>query len=213
MNTYSSLSRTWLLIGAPVLAVIVSAPQATFAQLEWRVSVKYVLGDGSPPEHPGESSTSPDDPDCDSLHGSAISCDSEVEVKFDYANQVLDLMGRGYRFTVLQPETVLGLEGHFNGSIDNTTRVDIEDTVMANPNMGYRDDAVNQVYYKYGAVSTVDEVNVDDKSLATRFGVDALFGPGWDATAAVEWLSNPRAEHEVRFLGRVGYRFRTGSGN
>lgn len=67
---------------------------------------------------------------------------------------------------------------------------------------------LNKIYYRFGEIEDLeDEIVTDDESLATRFGVDALIPGGIDITTAVEVLRNPRAEHEVRILGRIGYRF------
>jgi len=72
---------------------------------------------------------------------------------------------------------------------------------------------LNKVYYRYGEVDDLeDELVVDDESLATRLGLDATLADRFDVTTAVELLRNPRAEHQLRFLGRVAYRFRVAPG-
>jgi hypothetical protein len=70
---------------------------------------------------------------------------------------------------------------------------------------------LNQVSYKFGGIDNGDEYLRDDKTLATRLGCDLLLVDDLDLSVAFEYLNNPRAESEVRFLGRVGYRFHGGS--
>jgi hypothetical protein len=67
---------------------------------------------------------------------------------------------------------------------------------------------LNKIFYRFGEIEDLeDEIVVDDETLATRIGIDAVLGRDFDVRGAVEILQNPRAEHEVRFLARIGYRF------
>jgi hypothetical protein len=65
---------------------------------------------------------------------------------------------------------------------------------------------LNKVYYRFGG-DVVAENERDDEALTTRFGVDLEFPHGIDTQLALELLQNPRAEQELRFLGKVDFRF------
>lgn len=129
-----------------VALIAVVTPSSVLAQLEWRVSVKFILNDEG--VRPGEVGNP--DPNCESLDGSVISCASEVHEKFDFANAALGALGRGYRFRVTEIANVGGLEDYFdcadcegNGGYDSV-RAEVDDLVRSDPErFHFRDDALN----------------------------------------------------------------------
>jgi len=72
------------------LLLLACLPSAAMAQLEWRVSVK-ILHDqnGNPPPAGG-------------ANCSAINSEDKIRERIDYANAILNRLGRGYRFDLVE---------------------------------------------------------------------------------------------------------------
>ena len=92
---HSGASIVRALVVAGCLLTI-SVPRTARAQIEWHVSVKFVLGPNG--ELPGSLS----DADCSDLACSAVSCEREVQDKIDYGNAVLAKLGRGISVRVIE---------------------------------------------------------------------------------------------------------------
>lgn len=78
-------------------SLLLAAPAV--AQLEWRVSVKFVLDPNDPTRFPGSDT----DSNCSSQQNcSSVSCNAEVQEKIDHTNELLRRFGRGYQFRVVE---------------------------------------------------------------------------------------------------------------
>lgn len=111
-----------------------------FAQLEWRVSVKFILD--------GNGHRAPDCPDCDPSGGCEcgdLNTDEELWDRFNLANDDMPLYGRGYTFRLVEIiDLDLGPDAAF---WFHSTRDDLGalgDAAQAEPvRFEWRDDAIN----------------------------------------------------------------------
>src|SRR5882672_452920 len=95
------------LIKSAFLAVLAFLATVTVghAQLEWRISVKFILGPGG--QRPGNSG-------CFGGSGVALIDNASVISNINYANELLDRNCRGYRFRLTEIQDVSGWSGFFS---------------------------------------------------------------------------------------------------
>lgn len=108
-----------------------------FAQLEWRVSVKFIL------DATGQRCKLK----CDPL-SCTLQTESAVQRFFDTTNVLLDSYGRGYRFTVIEIVDLPGVSQWFDSNPDARAALEVaalKDKVLYK----WRDDAIN-IYFTCG---------------------------------------------------------------
>jgi hypothetical protein len=108
-KTCSGLRRRWfpVLLGAFVCTV-----GQTRADLDWRVSVKFILDANGHRAVDGEFCT-----------------DDHVYERFDQANRILASYGRGYRFKVVEILDVPGVSQWFDMPVESSTAVGLKSAV------------------------------------------------------------------------------------
>jgi len=109
------------------------------AQLEWRISVKFILGpSGQRPSNSG----------CFGDSGVALIDNASVVSNINYANQLLDRTGRGYRFRLTEIQDVSGWSGFFSiAARDAGNKAAVEAVATSNATTRaqffWRDNAIN----------------------------------------------------------------------
>ncbi len=109
------------------------------AQLEWRISVKFILGaSGQRPSNSGGFGAS----------GVALIDNASVISNINYANQLLDRTGRGYRFRLTEIQDVSGWSGFFSiAARDGANKAALEAVATSNATTRaqffWRDNAIN----------------------------------------------------------------------
>jgi hypothetical protein len=109
------------------------------AQIQWRISVKFILGSGN------MMPTNSDGFDASSVN--LISRQAVID-NINFANQLLDRTGRGFRFNLTEIQDVTGAEGFFNASARSLANKEaLEAAATANAasraQFFWRDDAIN----------------------------------------------------------------------
>src|SRR5882672_6702503 len=115
----------WMLFRLVLCSVILFTLEAR-AQIEWRVSVKFILdANGHRPS------------------GGLIDTDQDVRDQIDAANRLIDPFGRGYRFALTEIVNLSGYSAYFSTDRDTTSS---NLTVIANNNpvsIAWRANALN----------------------------------------------------------------------
>lgn len=125
-------------ISLAALAFLLSVA-TSHAQLEWRISVKFILGpSGQMPAGGGGFGAS----------SFALTNNQTVIDNINYANQLLDRNCRGYRFRLTEVQTVSGWSGFFNISArDGGNKTMLEAVATSNATTRaqffWRNDAIN----------------------------------------------------------------------
>ncbi|MCZ6837433.1 MAG: hypothetical protein O7G85_16780, partial [Planctomycetota bacterium] len=114
-----------IILAGLILASWVAPP--AFAQLEWRVSVKFILdGNDNRPAAAG-----------------SLSSDAEVQAQIDLANQILDDTGRGYRLVLTETVDLSGVDEWFNDNV-LTSKGPLEAAAEGDPSTyAWRSNAIN----------------------------------------------------------------------
>lgn len=129
------LSMQWLAVLAGLAFSVVGAS----AQLEWRISVKFILGpSGERPSNSGGFSVS----------GVTLGSPEAVSSNMVFANSLLDRTGRGYRFRLTEIRDVNGWSVFFNlPARDEGNKAALEAVATSNATTRaqffWRDDAIN----------------------------------------------------------------------
>lgn len=119
--TFSSLAI------AAMVAIAATPPRASAADINWRVSVKFILSAGGNRPASGNTNT-----------------DTEVQDQIDRANEIQLLHGRGYGYTLVEIVDLAGLSQWYNAPVDVNTRDDLEAAALADKTTyAWRDDAIN----------------------------------------------------------------------
>lgn len=134
-----------ILIDARVISIALAIgviANPALAQLEWRVSVKFILDENG--------QRAPDCPDCDPganpCECGDLNTDEELWYRFNFANEDMPSYGRGYTFRLVEIiDLDLGDDAEF--WFHSTPREDImalADAARADPvRFAWRDDAIN----------------------------------------------------------------------
>jgi hypothetical protein len=121
-----------------VFALLASAT-AGHAQLEWRISVKFILGpSGQRPSNSG----------CFGDNGVALIDNASVVSNINYSNELLDRTCRGYRFRLTEIQNVSGWSGFFSiAARDAGNKAALEAVATSNATTRaqffWRDNAIN----------------------------------------------------------------------
>lgn len=111
-----------------LLLALLLAPALASAQIDWRVSVKFVLdANGNRPT------------------GGSLGTDDEVRTQINNANAIMDGTGRGYRFRITEIVNVSGVSQWFMvDSHDENRKNELENAARNDPGLyAYRNDAIN----------------------------------------------------------------------
>ena len=125
----------------PVLfaLLVLSISGEASAQIQWRISVKFILGaSGQMPTNAGAFTTS----------GVDLTNRQAVTDNINYANQLLDRTGRGFRFNLTEIQDVSGASSFFNlPARSGANKVALEAVATSNATTRaqflWRDDAIN----------------------------------------------------------------------
>lgn len=117
-----------------VMTVLLAlAPVAHAGDINWRVSVKFILNAGG--NRPASGS---------------INTDQEVFDQINLANEILRATGRGYELQLTEIVDIAGESQWFNSTIDSTTRAALEAAAEADPaGYAWRTNAIN--FYVLGS--------------------------------------------------------------
>jgi len=121
------------------LLAICGAVGTASAQIQWRISVKFILGPS------GQMSTNAG---AFTTNGVDLASHQAVTTNINYANQLLDRTGRGFRFNLIGIQDEGGASSFFNLSAwSETNTVSLEaaatTSAAASAQFLWRDDAIN----------------------------------------------------------------------
>lgn len=110
-----------------MIILMTLTPMASAADINWRVSVKFILNAG------GNRSAS-----------GVINTDQEVQDQIDLANAILDATGRGYGMQLTEIVDLAGVSQWFNADVDGTTRDNLQAAALGDPaTYAWRTNAIN----------------------------------------------------------------------
>jgi hypothetical protein len=114
-----------------IFSVLCLLPTLAFSQLEWRVSVKFIVdGNGDRPSN------------------GYLRTDADVQSDFAFANKILDRLGRGYRFRITEIADLTNAQAVTNFfNVDSSDLFNATSLAYGAANYKtlflYRDDAIN----------------------------------------------------------------------